>query len=124
MFETIHWSVYTKASTKQKVMKVFSQLEISFGLELMLLSCEPYAKGDQKFSFTFTSPLNQNNLAQAVLNTLLTARKLGSNWSINGPYSNNRGAWNFRGICTNPTFTGVDWIMFTVDNEKTYSDLT
>lgn len=31
MFENIHWSVYSKASSKQKAMKVFSELEMSLG---------------------------------------------------------------------------------------------
>lgn len=35
---------------------------------------------------------------------------------MNGPYSRDHVAWNFTGICTTPTFTGVDWVMFTVEN--------
>ncbi|MED1725707.1 hypothetical protein [Brevibacillus parabrevis] len=76
MFETIHWSVYSKASSKQKAMKLFSNFEIAVGTKLNLLACEPYSKGDYNYSIIFTSPLNQNDLSQAVLETVLTHENL------------------------------------------------
>jgi len=117
MFETIHWSIYSTASSKQKVMKMFSNLEIAFGNKLNLLACDPYSKGDYNYSISFTSPLDQNDLSQAVLETLLTSRKIGQNWSVNGPYSQAQGVWYFDGICTNPSFIGADWAMFTLRND-------
>ncbi|MFS0918994.1 hypothetical protein [Brevibacillus sp. 179-C 1.1 NHS] len=117
MFENIHWSIYSKASSKEKAMKVFSNLEMSFGTNLSLLACEPYTEGEYKYSISFTSPLSQTDLAQAVLETLLTSRKLGRNWTVNGPRFGAQEIWHFDGICTEPTLTGVDWVMFTVRND-------
>ncbi|WP_409174394.1 hypothetical protein [Brevibacillus fortis] len=117
MFETIHWSIYSKASSKQKVMKMFSNLEITFGTKLNLLACEPYSKGDYNYAISFKSPLDQSDLSQAVLETLLTSRKIGQSWAVNGPYSVAQDVWHFEGICTKATFIGADWVMFTLRND-------
>lgn len=117
MFETIHWSVYSKASSRQKVTKMFSILEIAFGTKLNLFACEPYSKGDYNYAISFTSPINQNDLSQAVLETLLISRKIGQSWTVNGPYSVAQEVWYFEGICTKPTFIGADWVMFTLRND-------
>jgi len=46
LFDSIYWYVYSKATTKQKVMKVFSSLENSLGTKLELTGLESYTEGD------------------------------------------------------------------------------
>lgn len=90
---------------------------MSLGTKLTLLACEPYTEGEYKYSLIFISPLNQTDLAHAVVEALLTSRKLGRKWSVTGPRLGAQDIWHFDGICIKPTFIGVDWVMFTVRND-------
>lgn len=96
MFETIHWSVYSKASIKQKTNKgVFKSPSRP---PLLLLPV----------NHTLTSLLDSRDLSQAVLGTLLTTRKIGQNWNVNNPCSHDQDVLHFEGLCTRPSFICAD----------------
>ncbi|MBX0356805.1 hypothetical protein [Halobacillus sp. Nhm2S1] len=115
MFETIHWRIFIEASSKEKAEKVTKKLSQEIG-ELHVLKFERYWKDEKLFEIGCTTNLQLENPERAVFQVLQKANQLGREVLVRGPFLNEGKQVEFEGICSSPTFTGVKWFHFTIDN--------
>lgn len=117
MFNEIVWHAFFKTKTSEKAQKLIKKFEDVCSTQVTLCKCERYWKDSSLFDVTFTTPLNNSNVSEAVFQTLVTAHSLAYEWGVSGPYTNQENNWMFSGITTKTKVTGIEWIEFSINEE-------
>ncbi len=117
MYKYIYWHAFFKVNSVEKVHKQLTRFNEVCNMNGTLVSCERYWKDSSLFNVVFCTPLNKDDIADAVFAALLIAHKLAYQWEVTGPYISEPGMWEFRGLTTNTKVTGIEWIEFRVESE-------
>jgi hypothetical protein len=97
MFEYIEWTLFIRARTRDKALKVLRWFEEAAQHDATIVECEQYWKDKSLFRAVVTTPLGIENVAEAVFETLLTCSQIATPRIVNAPqaYTDNR--WEFGG---------------------------
>lgn len=115
MYKEIYWHAFFKVATKDSAQKLLKKFDECCETKATLLTCERYWKDDSLFNVTFTTPLMETDVSSAVFTVLLTTHKLANAWNVTGPYSHERGMWEFHGLATKTKVPGIEWIEFRME---------
>lgn len=117
MHKNIYWHAFFKVNREEKVQKLLTRFNEVCNIKVTLISCERYWKDPTLFDVVFTTPLNKEEITDAVFAALVISNKLAYQWEVTGPYIFEQGIWEFRGLTTKTKVTGMEWIEFTVKSE-------
>src|SRR5262245_35326538 len=118
MNNRIRWQVFLKVSSREKADRLLKEVARAIGREITLLECEPYWKDKSLFGATFSSSIDSEECAPAVLEALQTCGRLARSWTVGPPQFYEGGRWEFSGGATSPgiKLAGVTHIDFQVGN--------
>ncbi|MDQ0062700.1 hypothetical protein [Paenibacillus harenae] len=117
MHKYIYWHAFFKVNREEKVHKLLTRFNEVCDMKGTLVSCERYWKDSSLFDVVFSTPLNKDEIADAVFAALVISHKLAYQWEVTGPYISEPGMWGFRGLTTKTKVTGIEWIEFRVESE-------
>jgi hypothetical protein len=97
MFEHIEWTMFINATREKNALSVLHRFRKALDRDVSIVKCEHYWKDPSLFYAVVRSPLQIEDVANAILETLLACRRVTSTWSIGLPqeYIGNR--WEFSG---------------------------
>lgn len=118
MYSYIHWHAFFKANTEDKVRKLLAKFEDVCETKVTQSVFERYWKDSSLYDVGFSTPLNKDEITEAVFSTLVISHKLAYTWEVTGPSISESGIWQFRGLTTNTKVTGIEWIQFRLETDS------
>jgi len=115
MFETIYWRIFIDVTSKEKAQKVINRLSQVIG-EINKVKLEPYWKDKSKYELVCETKLLIEEPDKAVFYVLQLVNQLGREINVTGPNTYDKGQVEFEGFCSSPTFVGLSWFHFHIDN--------
>jgi hypothetical protein len=120
------WRVHVRSKQEANARRVLRRLTVALGQRVEETSVERYWKIPEQYVLLFTTPLHQATPPEAVFQTMLAARRIGSGWIVGGPHGSDDEGWTFEMVCAtnaNGRFSvpGVEWahVALTTPSEHT-----
>jgi hypothetical protein len=123
----IIWNAFFVVKNEEKAIRLINQIELKTGQPIVSKQFERSKREPSLLGVTFLSKLKDDmTMEEAVFQTLQLINKLASAWTVYSPVISNdlvkpsEALLSFEGYHSNPSFTGLSWIHFSLGTDTKY----
>lgn len=112
-FDHVDWHLQVRAKSREEVDKVLEHFRQRAGVRLRVTSCEGSWRVKELFDVKLETPINCDQVQDAIFRVLLMMREVATGWQLKGPIDYEDNQWLFGGLASAPQarfhVPGIEW---------------